>query len=203
MGVKRGATVDLTRNGPGWKDAIPGFLSTGIAPRMADGRFAVTADGEIAARDADVWVVATSGLSNPCRFVVADFPGSSSTRRTTPAGLAQSVKLPIVIDGAIDPATDRDDYRFLVEAGSGSRSCFARRAGRERPPRADRLRPRRPRADPRLRGQTEPTLDFRATEAGAVPGPRRGPGLSSHAARASYRLAIVSGPRLVAAFPRS
>jgi hypothetical protein len=200
MGVSRAGVVELSLSGTDLKDARGLFFSVpGLrADRLPDGRFAVKAAGDIPLRHVDVWAVTPSGLSNPSRLAVSDLPVVAGREKD---GEAQPVELPVVIDGAIDPATDRDD--FLVPVRAGQRVAIAFRSqslGGSVLPALTVFAPdgRELLHDPG--GQAEPTLDLLAPEEGTYR-VRVEDRSYRRDAYSTYRLTLFTGPRVVAAFP--
>jgi hypothetical protein len=111
------------------------------------------------------------------------------------------VTLPVTIDGAVNTNTDRDDFRVRLEAGQ--RVTFAFRSqslgGSVRPA----LTVFGPDGREQLHdpgGVAEPTLDFIVPE-GSDYRVRVEDRAYTRDASSFYRLAIFTGPRLVAAFP--
>src|SRR5262249_24533451 len=117
MGVSMGTTLDVTLGGPPAREARELFFSFPgpRADRRSAGVFAVSVavakDAVSARREGEVWALAAQGLSNPCRIVVDDLPQVREQEQGDASAPAQVVTLPVVIDGTIDPATDRDEYR--------------------------------------------------------------------------------------------
>jgi hypothetical protein len=203
MGVSRTGTIEVTLSGSDLKDArqlvfsLPGLT----AERRGENRFAVTADGSLPEQEGEVWALTPAGLSNPVRVSVGDLPLVIEHEPNDGAATAQQVALPVIVDGAINPATDRDEYRFEVEAGQRVSMAFRSESlgGSVRPA----LTLFDPGGRERLHdpgGPAEPVLDFQATEGG---GYRLR--VEDRAYRrdefSTYRLGLFTGPRLVAAFP--
>ena len=184
MGVGAGTTVELTLGGPRARDArdscsrFPGPVPSGgrraVSPCRCRGRGSPPA---------------ARARSGPCRrwgsATRAGWPSTNSRRCAQEedgdrSGTGPVVTLPVWIDGTIDPATDRDEFRFRGEAGVRVAIAFRSESlgGSVRPA----LTVSGPDGRERLHdpgGTAEPTLDFVPGRDGAVPDPGRGPRLSS------------------------
>src|SRR5205823_5728543 len=90
-------------------------------------RFAADIAATAPVGDCDVWAVTAKGLTNPRRFAVGSLPQSNEKEPNDEPESAQAVKLPVVINGSLNPGTDRDYYRF--DAGAGQRVTFHFRSG--------------------------------------------------------------------------
>lgn len=203
LGIQRGTTGEVTIAGTNLNETRDLYFShPGVAARLVQpNRFAVTAAADVPEGDYDVWVVTASGLSNPRRFAVGTLPEVLEKEKNDEPKAAQVLQLPAVINGSTQPGTDRDYYRF--ELTKGQRLTLAWRSetleGSVRPaltifgPDERELRHDDGRA-------IEPTLDVQAPASGSYllrieERAYRGD------AQSFYRLALFSGPRLVAAFP--
>ncbi len=202
-GGQRGTTVEITFEGKDLKAVRTLFCSHPdiTAKKITDNRFAVTIPDTVVDGDYDVWTATLTGLSNPRRLVVGSLPEVNEKEKNDEPATAQEVKLPTVINGKFDPGTDRDYYRF--DAGAGQPITFHFRSetldGAARPavtlfgPTGKELL----HDDGR---DAEPMLHFEPRDAGSY--------LLKVEERAYqkgdnvYRLAIFTGPALVAAFPQ-
>lgn len=203
LGTQRGTMVEVTITGTNLQDARGlVFSHAGISARpLQPNRFAITTTADVPEGDYDVWAVAPSGMSNPRRFAVGALPEVNEKEKNDEPKSAQVVQLPIVINGSIQPGTDRDYYQF--ELSRGQRLTLSWRSetleGSVRPaltiigPTGGELLHDDGRA-------VEPVLDFQAPDNGnyllrVEERAYRGD------TQSFYRLALFSGPRLVAAFP--
>ena len=125
MGVRRGGTVEVSLVGTALEGTAGAVTSRSrhSGQSRAKDRFAVAANGMPSLRDVDVWAATPKGLSNPRRFAVGDL-AQVVEREPTTGRCAAGREPPVVIDGAINPATDRDDFRFHLAAGSALSLVF-------------------------------------------------------------------------------
>jgi len=204
LGVSRVDSVELTLSGSELKDVQRLFFSIAglAAERQASGRFAVRVAGDDPReRDGEVWAVTSTGLSNPRRIAVSTLPQVVEHEKNDEPGTAQAVNLPVIIDGTINPATDRDDFRFEVAAGQRTSIAFRSESlGGSVRPALTVFAPDGRELTHDSGGHAEPTLDFRANEPGAYR-VRIEDRSYQRTAASNYRLALFTGPRLVAAFP--
>jgi hypothetical protein len=202
-GVSREGTTEITLEGSDLAGVHALVVSApGItAERRSDGRFAVHVAGDVPEQDVDVWALGTHWLSQPLRLAVSDPPQVVEREKNDGEGAAQSVELPVVIDGTLNPATDRDDYVFSVEAGRRVAIVFRSESlgGSVRPA----LTVFAPDGRELLHddgGQSEPILELAPSAAGRYR-VRVEDRAYQRDALSTYRLALVTGPRLAAAFP--
>ena len=202
-GGQRGTTIEITFEGKDLKAVRTLFFSHAeiTAKKVAENKFAVTIPETIAEADYDVWAVTATGLSNPRRLVVGSLPEVNEKEKNDDPATAQEVKLPIVINGKLEPGTDRDYYRFEASAGQQLTIHFRSETldGSARPA----LTLFGPTGKELLHDDgrdAEPMLQFEAPAAGSY--------LLKVEERAYqkgdnvYRLAIFSGPSLVASYPQ-
>lgn len=202
-GGQRGTSVDVTLEGKDLKETQSLFFSHAqiSAKKVAENRFTVTIPASVAEGDYDVWAVTKTGLSNPRRWVVGSFPEVSEKDKNDEPMAAQNVQLPIVVNGKLDPGTDRDYYRFEAVAGQQVTMHFrsetldysARPAMTLFGPTGKELL----HDDGR---DAEPMLHFEASAAGAYV--LKIEERSYQKGDNVYRLAIFTGPSLVAAHPQ-
>ncbi|MCE9534111.1 MAG: PPC domain-containing protein [Planctomycetes bacterium] len=202
-GGQRGKTVEVTLGSKGLPEnkslffSHPGLTATLVKPN----RFAIQMAKTLPDGDHDVWAVTATGVSNARRFVVGTYPEIEEKEKDDTPETAQEVTLPVVINGTIDPGIDRDHYRFELKIGQHVSLVFRSESleGTVRPA----LTVFAPSGRELLHDdgrQAEPVLNFAAPSAGTYT-----VRVEERAYRAGpsnyYRLSIVTGPRLVAAFP--
>jgi len=203
LGVSRVAPVEITLSGSDPKGIHRLFFSLpGMeAQRRGEGRFAVTVAGEAHEGEAEVWAVSPAGLTNPRRIAWSDLPQVVEQEKNDDATTAQRVELPVIVDAGINPATDRDEFQFAVEAGGRFSVVFQSESlgGTVRPALTVFAPDGRERAHS-AGGPAEPAFEVHAHEGGTYRirvedrSYQRDPS-------STYRLALFTGPRLVAAFP--
>ncbi len=204
LGGQRGTTVEAVIAGTNLEDVRELFFAhSGITARLLkEQRFAITLAPDVPEGDYDVWAITGTGLSNPRRFTVGGQPEINEKEKNDDPQSAQVVKLPVVINGTIQPGTDRDYYR--LELTRGQRLTLSCRSETLEGTVQPALTVYGPDGRELLhdRGRSvEPTLDFQAPENGSYlvrveERAYRGD------AQSGYRLTLFSGPRLVGAFPQ-
>jgi hypothetical protein len=202
-GGQRGTTVEITFEGKDLKGVRTLFFSHPeiTAKKITDTRFAVTIPDTVAEGDYDVWAATLTGLSNPRRLVVGSLPEVNEKEKNDEPKTAQEVKLPIVINGKFDPGTDRDYYRFEARASDEITIHFRSETldGAARPA----LTLFGPTGKELLHDDgrdAEPMLFFEAREAGSYI--LKVEERSYQKGDNVYRVAIFTGPTLLAAHPQ-
>lgn len=205
-GGQRGTTVEVVIDGKDLKDAHklvfshPQVSATKVASKLPGVRFALTLPD--AETEFDVYAVTPTGLSNPRRFVVGALAEVNEKEKNDDAKTAQAVKLPLVINGMLEPGTERDYYRFELAANQQFTLHFRSETldGTARPA----LTLYGPSGKELLHDDgrdAEPALNFTAPEAGEY--------LLKVEERAYqkgdynvYRLSLCTAPYLVGAYPQ-
>src|SRR5262245_24283163 len=94
------------------------FSCSGIEARLVGkGRAEIKISADARLGDCDVWAASSNGVSAPARFSVEESPVSIEKEPNNTAAEAQSVTLPAIVCGRIDPATDGDWYRVPLKIG--------------------------------------------------------------------------------------
>jgi hypothetical protein len=202
-GGQQGVSLEVAVEGKNLKDVHSLFFSQpGISARKVEGsRFMVSIAATVPPGDCDVWVVTAQGLSNPRRFAIGSLPEANEKEKNDDLKSGQEVQLPVVINGNLNMAMDRDYYRFNITMSQRITFHFRSETldGTARPALTlfgpgDRELMHDDGRD------AEPIIDYDA---------QPGSYLLKVEERAYqkgdsnfYRLAIFSGPRLVGAFPQ-
>lgn len=204
LGGCRGTTIDVSVVGAAkpqaWVASHPGIT----AKIAGENRFAVTIADDVPAGDYDVWIVTAAGLTNPRRFAVGQWPDVVETetpQRNDWPQSAQAVIIPATVHGGIDPATDRDCFRFKLDEGQRL-TVRCRSATLE-----GTVAPALTLFDPTGREVrhdsghlAEAVIDHRAARSGEYVLQVEDRAFRRDAS-SQYRLELFTGPRLVAAFP--
>ena len=202
-GGQRGKTVEVVSGGRNLAAVKVLFFShPGITAQLiSPNRFTVRIADDVPEGDHDVWAVTATGLSNPRRFVVSGLPEVAEKEKNDTLETAQAVPVPVVINGTLDPAADRDHYRFELTRGQHVSIAFRSETleGTARPALTVFAEDGRELLHDDGR-QAEPVLEFEASADGAYV-----VRVEERAYRLGvtnfYRLTLLTGPRLVAAFP--
>jgi hypothetical protein len=118
-GAKAGSTVECTVAGQDL-DGISGlyFSRPGIsAEALGSNKFKVTVSEGMPVGPLDVRGITTRGLTNFRAFTIGDRPEAIEAEPNDSLEKAQRVKLPVVVEGRIDKATDVDCYVFSAKKG--------------------------------------------------------------------------------------
>jgi hypothetical protein len=202
-GGQRGSTVEVAVEGRNLTDlrALVGSHPSISARKIKDNLFTVTIADATPEGDYDLWVVTAKGISNPRRFAVGSLAEIVEIESNDEPKSAQAIKLPLVINGRLKPGTDRDYFRFEGVAGQWLTLHFRSESldGSARPA----LTILGPDGAELLHNDgrdAEPMLDFAVPATGSylVKVEERSYQAGDNNV---YRLAIFTGPRLVAAFP--
>jgi hypothetical protein len=86
-------------------------------PLKMEAKVEVTAEKWVAAGTHQFRIITPHGSSTPGKFVVGTFPELEEHEPNNAAAQAQSVSLPITINGSILSAGDVDQYRFQASSG--------------------------------------------------------------------------------------
>jgi hypothetical protein len=210
LGLQRGVATEVTvktSKGPGPTDVRALlFSSPGLSARLGPAAgLTITATADAQAGDHDVWALAPAGattrLTTPRRVAVDDLPevlekGYNETPQSCP-----TVPVPCIVNGAINPATDRDCYRIDLAAGQHvSIRCRSASLGGGVLPALTVYGPDSQELLHDDGSSTEPSLHFAAATKG-----RYAVRIEDRAYRPEppglYRLELTTGPRLVAVFP--
>lgn len=202
-GCRIGGSVQVSLTGTGLKDATKlVFSRPGIAAtRTVDSQFSVQVADTVAAGDCDVWVVTPGGLSNPRRFALGRLAQQNETEPNDTLTRAQAVVAPCTVDGWIDQPVDGDHFRVSFAEGQFvSVECRSLSLDGT-------VRPTLTLFDPQgteLRhidgGDVDATLYFMASATGEYTLLVRDRAYRKDAG-SFYRLSIITGPRIIAAFP--
>ena len=130
ISVQRGQTLDLTVNGAnlaslssvGMRDAQG--LEVSLArpdkdakPNPNQARLKVVAAPDAAPGEREVRLISPTGVSNPLRLIVEQYPLLSESEPNNTPQQAQSAPLPAVLLGKIGDRGDADCYRFEARKG--------------------------------------------------------------------------------------
>ena len=206
LGGCSGTTVELTVT-PGAGVAPRGMLFSHpgiVAKHTGENRFLVEIGQDVIPADYDAWLIAASGLTNPRRFTVGARPELmelEGSQRNDKRQTAQSVSLPVVVNGLIDPPTDRDCFRFSIgEKQRFSIRCVSTSLEATVAPALTLIDPAGREVLHDTGKNAEPVLDYRSPQSGeyVVQVEDRAYRKGSQAA---YRLELFFEGRLVSSFP--
>ena len=108
------------------KMAEPGPFDKGPVPTL--NQFELTIAGNVPFGVYDVRVIGKYGISNPRAFTVGDLPEAVETESNNKRDEATEIKMPVVLNGQADRATDVDWFKFTATAGQRLLiDCRARR----------------------------------------------------------------------------
>ncbi|MCE9532351.1 MAG: PPC domain-containing protein [Planctomycetes bacterium] len=118
-GAQQGTSVDCTIAGGDLEGATGLYFShPGIRAEPAGpNKFKVSVAKNVPPGKYDVRVIAPPGLSNFRAFVVGDWPETLEKEPNDDLKTAQSVKMPVVVNGRVDKQTDVDHYSFSAKKG--------------------------------------------------------------------------------------
>jgi hypothetical protein len=118
-GARQGSTVECTVTGADLDGATSLYFShSGIAAQpLGPNKFKISVAKDVPVGQYDVRVVASLGLSNFRAFVVSDWPEVIEQEPNNELMAAQRLRLPVVVNGRLDNATDIDHYIFAAKKG--------------------------------------------------------------------------------------
>lgn len=167
----------------------------------AAGKFVVSVAADTPPQDCDVWCVADGHVSNPRRFVISTLPSIAEVGMNDSSDAAQLIPFPGAVDGRLEAAAKFDWFQFEArEEQSITLSCRSRSLDGSAQPVVTLFSPAGRELVHSTGRRREPLLHRTLSETGTYR-VRVSDRAYQTAADSFYRLELLTGPQIVAAWP--
>jgi len=165
------------------------------------GKLVVSVAAETPPQDCDVWCVGDGEVSNPRRFVISTVTCVAETGKNDSSGTAQAIPFPGAVDGRLEAAAKLDWFQFEAKDGQTvTLSCRSRSLDGSAQPVVTMFSPAGREIAHSTGHRHEPLLHWTLSETGTYR-VRVSDRAYRTAADSFYRLELLAGPQIVAAWP--
>jgi hypothetical protein len=203
LSCEAGTSVTITLAGKELEKAKSLVFSIPEVTATADdaGKFVVSVAADTPPQDCDVWCVADGRVSNPRRFVISTLPSVAEAGMNDASDAAQAIPFPGAVDGRLEAAAKFDWFQFEAKEGQSlTLSCRSRSLDGSAQPVVTLLSPAGREIAHSTGRRREPLLHRKLPETG-VYRVRVSDRSYKTAADSFYRLELLAGPQIIAAWP--
>lgn len=164
-------------------------------------KFVVSVSADTPAQDCDVWCVVDGHVSNPRRFVISPLPSMAEAGKNDSRDTAQTIPFPGAVDGRLEAAAKFDWFQFEAKQGKTlTLSCRSRSLDGSAQPVVTLFSPAGREIAHSTGRRREPLLHRELPESG-IYRVRVSDRAYKTAADCFYRLELLEGPQIIAAWP--